>query len=195
MLLRLHHLNNLAAIAGAAWLAIFIAVISTLCPVAANDVPPSAAVRARSGERDMVWIPGGSFKMGCADESFGDTRPIHEVHLSGFWLDRTPVTNEQFAEFVAATGYVTAAERKPDPKDFPGAPPEDLVPGSLVFSPPPKPVSLNHPHQWWRYVPGASWKHPQGPASSIQDKLRHPVVHVAFEDAVAYAKWAGKRLP
>jgi sulfatase modifying factor 1 len=133
--------------------------------------------------------------MGSDYEPFGDARPIHPVDLDGFWIDRTPVTNARFARFVQATGYVTVAERKPDPRDFPGAPPELLVPGSIVFTPPTGPVPLDNPSAWWTYAPGASWKHPEGPGSSIDDRQDHPVVQVSWDDAVAYAKWAGRRLP
>ncbi|PWT99571.1 MAG: sulfatase-modifying factor protein [Candidatus Melainabacteria bacterium] len=143
----------------------------------------------------MVWIPAGTFWMGCEEDSFIDVQPIHQVHVDGFWLDRTLVTNEQFAKFVHVTGYKTVAERKPDAKDFPGAPAENLVPGALVFTPPSQPVSLHSHYQWWRYVPGACWKHPEGPASNLNGRWQCPVVQVAWDDAVAYAKWAGKRLP
>jgi formylglycine-generating enzyme required for sulfatase activity len=141
----------------------------------------------------MVWIPGGEFWMGEEDES--DAKPVHRVRLDGFWMDRTEVTNEQYARFVRETGYVTVAERKPDAKDFPDAPPELLVPGSIVFTPPSEPVPLNNHLVWWRYVPGADWRHPDGPDSSIEAKAQHPVVQVCFDDAEAYCKWAGKRLP
>jgi formylglycine-generating enzyme len=143
----------------------------------------------------MAWIPPGRFAMGSDYEPFVDARPIHPVDLDGYWMDQTPVTNAQFARFVEATGYVTVAERKPDPKDFPGAPPELLVPGSVVFTPPTGPVPLDNPSSWWIYAPGASWKHPEGPGSSINDRRDHPVVQVSWDDAAAYAKWAGKRLP
>jgi len=143
----------------------------------------------------MVWIPAGTFLMGCADDEFPDAQPIHKVQLSSFWLDKTDVTNAQFAKFVDATHYVTIAERIPQAQDFPGAPPENLVAGSLVFIPPDHKVPLTSHYQWWRYVPGANWRHPEGPNSNIQDRMNHPVVHVAWQDAVAYAKWAGKRLP
>jgi sulfatase modifying factor 1 len=147
-------------------------------------------------ERDgMVQIPAGTFWMGCNEESFVDVRPIHQVHVYGFWLDKTAVTNEQFARFVKATNYVTIAECKPNAKDFPGAPPENLVPGALVFIPPLHPVPLNNHYQWWRYVPGANWKHPEGHRSDLKDRSHYPVVQIAWDDAVAYAKWAGKRLP
>ena len=124
-----------------------------------------------------------------------DSRPIHRVYVDGFWMDRTEVTNEQFAAFVQATGYVTVAERTPRAEDFPGAPPENLVAGSVVFSPPDHAVPLNNHFQWWSYVKGADWRHPLGPQSSIVGKEKFPVVHVAYEDAVAYADWAGRRLP
>jgi formylglycine-generating enzyme required for sulfatase activity len=110
-------------------------------------------------------------------------------------MDTTPVTNADFDRFVNATHYVTVAERKPDPGDFPGAPPDKLVPGSIVFTPPAHPVSLDDFSQWWSYVPGANWRHPEGPGSTLNGFDNHPVVHIAFEDALAYAKWAGKRLP
>ncbi|MEX5214455.1 MAG: formylglycine-generating enzyme family protein [Nitrospiraceae bacterium] len=141
----------------------------------------------------MVWIPGGEFWMG-ADE-FPDAQPWHRVWVDGFWMDKTEVTNQQFATFVEATGYVTVAERTPRPEDFPGAPPENLVAGSVVFSPPDHPIKLNDHFQWWSYVKGANWRHPEGPARHIQDRGQYPVVHITYEDALAYAKWAGKRLP
>jgi formylglycine-generating enzyme required for sulfatase activity len=125
-----------------------------------------------------------------------DALPQHLVSVDGFWMDLTPVTNGEFARFVAATGYVTVAERPLDPRDFPGAPADKLVPGSVVFfTPATQPQGLDDPSKWWRYEPGANWKHPDGPKSSIKGRDQHPVVHVAFEDASAYAKWAGKRLP
>jgi formylglycine-generating enzyme required for sulfatase activity len=141
----------------------------------------------------MVWIPGGEFRMG-ADE-FPDAQPWHRVYVDGFWMDKTEVTNEQFAKFAKATGYVTVAERTPRAEDFPGAPPENLVAGSVVFSPPDHPVTLNNHFQWWFYVNGANWRHPEGPQSSIANRGQDPVVHIAYDDALAYAKWAGKRLP
>jgi formylglycine-generating enzyme required for sulfatase activity len=143
----------------------------------------------------MLWIPPGRFSMGSDYAPFGDARPIHTVDLDGFWMDRTPVTNAEFARFVRATGYRTVAERKPDPKEYPGVPPDKLVPGSLVFSPPSRAVTLDDVSQWWRYVPSASWRHPEGPGSSIAGRENHPVVQVCWDDAAAYAKWAGKRLP
>jgi formylglycine-generating enzyme len=143
----------------------------------------------------MVWIPGGEFSMGSEAPEMQDARPFHRVRVDGFWMDQTEVTNEEFARFVKATGYVTVAERKPDAKDFPGAPPENLVAGSVVFTPPDKRVALDNHFSWWAYVPDADWRHPNGPESNLDGKEKHPVVHIAFEDAEAYAKWAGKRLP
>jgi len=147
------------------------------------------------GPRGMVWVPGATYQMGCADCGAPDAVPIHPVVVDGFWMDETPVTNAAFAAFVKATGYVTIAERKPDPKDFPDARPEALVPGSAVFWPPRHPVELDDHLAWWRYVPGAHWKQPEGPGSTVDDRADHPVVHVAWDDAVAYAGWVGKRLP
>jgi len=141
----------------------------------------------------MVWIPGGSFKMGSNE--FQDAKPIHTVRVSGFWMDEHEVTNDQFRAFVDATGYVTVAERQLDPKEFPGVPKENLVPGSAVFTPPLQQVSLTDPLQWWQYVHYASWRQPHGPGSSITAKGSEPVVHVSYEDAEAFARWAGKRLP
>ncbi len=145
--------------------------------------------------KGMVKIPAGEFQMGCDDPSFPDASPIHKVRLSSFWLDKADVTNKQFAQFFDATGYVTVAERIPDQKDFPQADPKNLVAGSLVFRAPKHQVSLNNHYQWWQYVPGANWRHPEGPSSNIKNRMNHPVVHVAWQDAMAYAKWAGKRLP
>ncbi|RPI56541.1 MAG: formylglycine-generating enzyme family protein [Acidobacteria bacterium] len=143
----------------------------------------------------MVWIPGGTFWMGCEGCGMPDALPAHLVEVDGFWMDRAPVTNAEFQRFVAATGYVTVAERPLNAGDYPGVPKEMLVPGSAVFNPTAKPVPLDNHLQWWRYTPGASWKHPLGPGSGVRGKEDHPVVHVAFEDVSAYATWAGKRLP
>jgi formylglycine-generating enzyme len=136
-----------------------------------------------------------SFWMGSDEPKFTDARPWHRVRLSGYWIDKNTVTNAQFARFVAATHYVTVAERKPKAEDFPNAPPEVLVPGSVVFTPPSHAVPLDKGMQWWAYVPGANWRHPQGPSSTIKNLENYPVVHIAYEDAEIYAKWAGKSLP
>jgi len=168
-------------------------------PTIANRNIPAAPAPA-----GMVWIPGGEFSMGAQDasdmndvgmEATVDSRPIHRVYVDGFFMDKTDVTNAQFARFVKATGYVTLAEQKPRAEDFPGAPPENLVAGSVVFSPPDHPVPLNDHFQWWSYVHGANWRHPTGPQSNIIGKGDYPVVQVAYPDTLAYAKWAGKRLP
>jgi len=175
-------------------------------PPAASFQPTIENAKGVSGKAPagMVWIPGGEFSMGAAEspdmnmvgmEATTDSRPIHRVYVDGFWMDQTEVTNEQFATFVTATGYVTIAERTPRAEDFPGAPPENLVAGSTVFSPPDHAVALNDHLQWWSYLKGANWRHPEGPASSLSGRDRYPVVHVAYDDAVAYATWAGRRLP
>jgi len=162
---------------------------------------PNPPIKAPEG---MAWIPGGEFSMGAQDppdmDDVGmkatlDSRPVHRVYVDGFFMDKTDVTNAQFERFVKATGYVTVAERKPRAEDYPGAPPENLVAGSVVFAPPDHPVPLNDYFQWWTYVPGANWRHPLGPQSSIAGKGDNPVVHIAYEDAQAYAKWVGERLP
>ncbi len=141
----------------------------------------------------MAWVPGGWFWMGQG--GYPDTLPEHLVYVDGFWADAHEVTNAEFAKFVEATGYKTIAERPLDPAEFPTVPPEDLKPGSIVFKAPPGPVSLDNFLQWWTYVPGACWKHPEGPDSTIAGREDHPVVQIAWHDAVAYAEWAGKRLP
>jgi formylglycine-generating enzyme required for sulfatase activity len=152
----------------------------------------------------MVWIPGGEFSMGGIDpvgmtegghEGMADARPVHRVFVDGFYMDATEVTNAEFAKFVKATGYVTLAERKPSREEFPGVPEETLVAGSVVFTPPSQKVPLNNYLAWWSYVKGADWKHPLGPGSDLKGKDKYPVVHVSWEDAEAYARWAGKRLP
>jgi sulfatase modifying factor 1 len=165
---------------------------------------PNTAPTPAPAPGGMVWIPGGEFAMGATDppaadpvgmQAAADARPIHRVFVDGFWMDKTDVTNEEFARFVKATGYATMAERTPRAEDFPGAPPDNLVAGSVVFTPPDHPVPLNDHYQWWSYIKGANWRHPDGPASSLKGREKYPVVHVAYEDALAYAKWAGKRLP
>ncbi len=150
-----------------------------------------------AGERtkEMVLIPGGTFWMG-SETGPADSRPEHQVKVDAFWIDQHEVTNEQFARFVESTDYVTTAERTPSSDDFPGVSADQLVPGSLVFTPPlTKDPSLDQALSWWQFVPGADWRHPEGPGSGIEDRTKHPVVHVSWDDAVAYCKWAGKRLP
>ncbi|HEY7181663.1 MAG TPA: formylglycine-generating enzyme family protein [Blastocatellia bacterium] len=163
--------------------------------VSAEPVRVNIAPAPEPAPEGMVWVPGGTFWMGCDTCGMPDAAPSHLVTVDGFWMDRTPITNAQFEKFVKATGYKTVAERKPNPKDFPGAPAEKLVPGCAVFTPAAQDVSLDDPYSWWRYVPGANWKNPEGPGSSIKGREDHPVVHIAWEDAMAYAKWAGRRLP
>jgi formylglycine-generating enzyme required for sulfatase activity len=143
---------------------------------------------------DMVWIPGGTFLMGSED-FYPEERPVHHVTVDGFWMDRFTVTTADFRRFVQATGYVTVAERPLNGVDYPGADPKMLVPGSLVFRKTRGPVPLNDYHHWWHWAPGASWKRPDGPESNVQGRARHPVVQVTYEDAEAYATWAGKALP
>src|ERR1700743_3176058 len=143
---------------------------------------------------DMVWIPGGIFRMG-SDHHYTEEAPAHRVSVDGFWIDRTPVTNRQFKVFVKATGYITTAQIPPDPKDYPGARPEMIYAGSLVFAPPPRVTNLRDWSQWWTFMKGADWRHPYGPKRNINVLDSHPVVHVSFADAEAYAKWAGKELP
>lgn len=142
----------------------------------------------------MAWIAAGSFRMG-SDAHYPEESPVHAVEVDGFWIDRNTVTNEEFSGFVAATGYKTLAQRPLDPAAFPGAPAENLVAGSLVFHMTTGPVDLRDMSQWFCWTPGASWSSPEGPNSSIRDRLEHPVVHIAYEDAQAYATWAGKTLP
>lgn len=165
----------------------------------------SAAAKPASAEpANMVWIPGGEFTMGNEQRmSRPNERPAHRVRLDPFWIDRHHVTNAEFRKFVEATGYVTTAERKPEWETirvqvFPGTPkPADdaFIAGAMVFVSTPEPVPLDDWSQWWRFVPGANWRHPQGPSSTIEGKDNHPVVQVSYEDAQAYAKWIGKRLP
>jgi len=174
---------------------------SLFAPTTPNTVP--APGKAPEG---MVWIPGGEFSMGCALPNTGfctmatmnavnDSQPIHRAYVDGFWMDKNDVTNADFAKFVAATGYKTVAEIVPTQEQFPTAPPENLVAGSTVFTPPDHAVPLDNFMAWWRYVPGADWRHPTGPDSDIKGKDHYPVVQVCYADAEAYAKWAGKRLP
>lgn len=179
------------------------AVGSRTAEGATPDAAQALAVSAKAndaavtddGQSAMVWIEGGVLQMGSPDGLFPDALPVHEVRLDGFWIDRTEVTNTQFASFVAATGYVTVAEQTPRAEDYPGVPAENLVAGSIVFTPPDHAVALHQPLRWWSYMPGANWRRPEGPGSTIEGRLDHPVVHVAWDDVVAYAQWAGKRLP
>jgi formylglycine-generating enzyme len=142
----------------------------------------------------MTWVPPAAFRMG-SDAHYPEEAPVHRVSVDGFWIDRAPVTNRDFGAFVDETGYVTVAERPLDPADFPGAPAANLVPGSLAFTPTSGPVDLRHLNQWWTWTPGASWRCPEGPRSSVAGRDEHPVVHVAYEDAEAYATWAATSLP
>jgi formylglycine-generating enzyme required for sulfatase activity len=174
---------------------------SPFAPTVSNATPaPTNAPAA------MAWIPGGEFSMGslapngdfctrATMNSVTDAQPVHRVYVDGFWMDKTDVTNDEFEKFVKATGYVTIAEIKPTQEQFPTAPPENLVAGSTVFTPTTGAVSLDDYFQWWRYVPGANWRHPTGPDSDIKGKGNYPVVQIAYADAAAFAKWAGKRLP
>ena len=172
---------------------------AAFAPTVPNIQPPPG-----HAPRGMVWIPGGEFSMGAQDppemdmvgmQATRDSRPIHRVYVDGFFMDKTDVTNAQFAEFVKATGYITVAEKTPTAEDFPGAPPENLYAGGVVFSPPNHAVALNDHFRWWSYVKGANWRHPTGPKSSIKGKESYPVVQVAYADAEAYTKWVHKRLP
>jgi formylglycine-generating enzyme len=165
---------------------------------------PNPAAAPGSAPVGMVWIPGGEFSMGGEDpresicggrEAMDDARPIHRVAVDGFWMDATEVTNDQFAKFVEATHYVTVAERTPRAEDYPDAPVENLVAGSVVFTPPDHEVPLDNHYQWWAYLHDANWRRPTGPDSGIEGKGNYPVVQIGYEDAEAYAKWAGKRLP
>jgi formylglycine-generating enzyme len=178
------------------------------CPsVGSIAFAPTAANSAGApgpAPQGMVWIPGGEFSMGSTVESESlcglpgvtrDALPVHRVYVDGFWMDQTELTNEEFEKFVQATGYVTIAERAPTKEEFPDAPPENLVAGSTVFTPTKSEVPLDDYFQWWRYVKGANWRHPEGPQSSIKGKEKYPAVQIAYDDALAYAKWAGKRLP
>jgi formylglycine-generating enzyme required for sulfatase activity len=149
-----------------------------------TDTPPDG----------MVHIPGSTFRMG-SDRHYPEEAPVHRVSVDAFWIDRTPVTNREFAGFVHATGYVTFAETPPDPRDYPGALPEMLYAGSLVFTPPLRVANLRDWGQWWSFLKAADWRHPYGPGSSLDGLDDHPVVHVAFADAQAYAQWVGKALP
>jgi sulfatase modifying factor 1 len=148
----------------------------------------------RAPAKNMVWIPEGEFLMG-SEQFYPEERPVRRISVDGFWMDEHPVTVAEFRRFVKATGYVTWAEVAPEAADYPEADPELLVPGSLVFERTQHPVDLRDYRQWWNWRPGAQWRHPEGPGSTVHGRELHPVTHVAHRDAVAYADWAGKRLP
>jgi formylglycine-generating enzyme required for sulfatase activity len=178
---------------------------TNLAPTAFAPTVPNLAPTPGPAPKGMVWIPGGEFSMGsegkcngascCSPATVADALPIHRVYVNGFWMDAIDVTNDKFEQFVKATDYKTIAEIAPTKEEFPTAPPENLVAGSVVFTPTPGPVPLTDHFQWWSYVHGANWRHPTGPDSDIKGKGNYPVVQIAWPDAVAYAKWAGKRLP
>jgi formylglycine-generating enzyme len=167
---------------------------ASLLATSASSAPiASAKSESHDSPDGMVWIPAGRFWMGT--NHMEDAQPVHEVEVNGFWMDRTDVTNEEFARFVKATGYVTIAERPLDPKEFPNLGSDELAAGSVVFTPPAHPISLENPLAWWQFVRGANWRRPDGPNSDLRGKEKYPVVHIAWPDAMAYAKWVGKRLP
>lgn len=172
---------------------LFMASFSLLLSGRCTSEPPAAD--KASAVAKMVLVPGGTFMMGSEDPRFPDAAPRHPVTLPAFYLDEHEVTNAAFAAFVEATQYVTVAERAPDPREFPDVPAAQLMAGSAVFSKPSRGVSLAEPGQWWQYVAGADWRHPLGPGSSVAGHESDPVVHVCYDDAQAYARWAGKRLP
>jgi formylglycine-generating enzyme required for sulfatase activity len=187
------------------------AILSPVRGVETNAFALTIESQAKSPSptpKGMVWIPGGKFSMGstgkslgtsicgaCSEATVADCLPVHRISVDGFWMDATDVTNDEFEKFVKATGYVTIAERVPTKEEFPNAPAENLVAGSVVFTPTKEPVPLYNHLRWWNYVKGADWRHPSGPDSNIKGHGNDPVVQVAYDDAVAYAKWAGKRLP
>jgi sulfatase modifying factor 1 len=148
----------------------------------------------RAPRKGMVWVPGGTFAMG-SENFYPEERPVHSVHVDGFWIDEHPVTVAQFRRFVRSTGHTTFAELAPEAEAYPGADPADLVPGSLVFTPPRGPVPLDDVRRWWSWVPGADWLHPEGPGSDLRGRDLHPVTHIGVSDAEAYAAWAGGQLP
>ena len=178
-----------------------VCIVSSCTPSKDSTQTTEATPLAPAG---MIWIPGGEFMMGGTEEQpANNAQPVHTVHVNSFWMDETEVTNAQYKMFVEATGYKTIAERPINWEEMkklvpPGTPkPSDdvLQPGSLVFTPPSAPVMLNDYSQWWHWVVGANWQHPEGPETSIEGRDNYPVVHIAYEDAEAYATWAGKRLP
>lgn len=155
---------------------------------------PATEPRAARSHAGMVWIPGGTFLMG-SNHHYPEEAPVHHASVEGFWMDAHQVTNAQFRAFVDATGYITCAEQAPRAEDYPGADPAMLEPGSVVFAPPASRVRLDNHFQWWQWLPGASWRHPEGPESTIKGREQYPVVHLAWADVEAYAAWAGKELP
>lgn len=165
-----------------------------MIPQVGTEPKIDATTREKPSHPDMAWIPCGTFRMG-SDRHYPEEAPAHRVTVTSFWIDRTPVTNRQFRRFVETTGHVSYAEIAPDPKDYPGALPHMLKPGSLVFTPPPHPVDLNDWRGWWKFEFGANWRRPYGRGRSNHGLDDHPVVHVALRDAEAYAAWAGKALP
>ena len=193
--------------------AVIVALMAMTSPAQPSAAPspfaptiPNNTLAPTNAPAGMVWIPGGEFSMGCLAPNDGictlatkgavqDSQPVHRVYVDGFWMDKTDVTNDEFDKFVKATGYKTIAEIAPTKEQFPSAPPENLVAGSTVFTPTTNAVPLDDYYQWWRYVHGANWRHPTGPDSDLKGKGNYPVVQIAYADAVAYARWAGKRLP
>lgn len=165
-------------------------------PPKRTNGPQSASENHQNVKFGDGWvaIPAQTLRLG-SDDHYPEEAPAHEVTVDGFWMQKYPVTNAEYAEFVADTGYITVAERPLDPAQYPGAPPQHLVPGSMVFTRTAGPVDLRHLSQWWTWTPGACWSHPRGPKSSLRNRDNHPVVHIAFEDAQAYADWAGSALP
>jgi len=163
-------------------------------PISDVQLGLNSNTQASPAQGDMVWIPGGTFLMG-SDKHYPEEAPTHEATVEGFWIDKYEVTNEEFGRFVEATKYVTLAEIPPRAEDYPGAKPELLQPASVVFYKPVGRVDLRNYFNWWTYIAGANWRHPEGPESSIEERAQHPVVHVAYQDVEAYAKWAGKELP
>lgn len=155
---------------------------------------PHPAAACLAPDRQQIFVPGGTFRMG-SEEYYEEEGPVRSVTVAGFWIDRTDVTNAEFAEFVAATHYVTDAERKPDPKDYPDIPADKLQAGGAIFTAPTGVRSLEDPNAWWAFAPGADWRHPDGPGSSVAGHDDDPVVQVSYNDALAYARWAGRDLP
>ena len=160
---------------------------------AADDAQPTSTPPGPA-PRGMLWVPGGTFRMG-SDVHYPEEAPSHMVTVGGFWIDEHPVTNLQWKRFIKETGHVTWSERAPEAAAYPGAKPEMLVPGSVVFQSPGRSVSLDNAYNWWTWVAGADWRHPEGPGSNLNGRERHPVVHVAWSDIEAYARWAGKSIP